>query len=83
MKIHVFLNFSHPKNFKTGKKLCNILDLLIYSSFQIFCCKHEDRRREKPPCGAFMLYTSVLSAVCCCTLCTTASSGTGFEKKYP
>lgn len=34
MKIHVFLDFSHPKSFKTSKKLCNILDLLIYSTLR-------------------------------------------------
>ena len=32
MKIYVFLDFSHLKSFKIGEKLCNILDLLIYSS---------------------------------------------------
>ena len=31
MKIYVFLDFSHLKSFKIGAKLCNILDLLIYS----------------------------------------------------
>ena len=31
MKISVFLDFSHHKILKIGKKLCNILDLLIYS----------------------------------------------------
>ena len=31
MKIYVFLDFSHLKSFKIGEKLCNILDLLIYS----------------------------------------------------
>ena len=31
MKIYVFLDFYHLKSFKIGEKLCNILDLLIYS----------------------------------------------------
>ena len=31
MKIYVFLDFSHLKSFKIDEKLCNILDLFIYS----------------------------------------------------